>query len=171
MTPTQWYKKPEMIIALSALLTSVITTFVSIYSASIDRAYSRASMWPRLEIVRNFGGNNFSYGVMNNGNGPAIIKYANVTHDKTAIKRWSDIPTMPAHTQSHLSTRILPAQETIFPVRINGEGAKKFERINRKIAISVCYCSIFNECWLTNKNNEPQPIGQCEVNSENNFIQ
>ncbi len=43
-----------MIIAGSALLVSLITAFVSIYSAFIDRAYARASVWPRLEIFRSY---------------------------------------------------------------------------------------------------------------------
>ncbi len=39
-----WYKIPEMIVALSALLISIVMTIVAIYSAHIDRSYARASM-------------------------------------------------------------------------------------------------------------------------------
>ncbi len=34
------FKNPEMIIAVSALIVSLITAFASIYSAFIDRAYA-----------------------------------------------------------------------------------------------------------------------------------
>ncbi|WP_445768576.1 hypothetical protein [Rheinheimera sp.] len=54
MTTRYNLRNPEMIIAGSALLVSLITAFVSIYSAFIDRAYARASVWPRLEIFRSY---------------------------------------------------------------------------------------------------------------------
>ncbi|MGS0534870.1 hypothetical protein [Pseudoalteromonas sp. SaAl2] len=32
----------------------------------------------------------FSYGLMNSGTGPAIIKYAKVTYNNEPVKKWSD---------------------------------------------------------------------------------
>ena len=79
MDSIKWYKSPEMIVALSALIIGLVTAFTSIYSAYVDREYARASVWPRLEIFRSFNGNSsFSYGVSNNGTGPALIKYAKI---------------------------------------------------------------------------------------------
>lgn len=171
MTSRAWYKKPEMIVALSALLISVITTIVSIYSATIDRAYARASMWPRIELFRSFGGNNFNYGIVNNGNGPAIIKYALVSHDEKNIRRWTDIPNMPEHTQSHMGTRILPPQQTITPTRTTGKAAKVFEEIDKKVKITICYCSIYDECWLTDRENNPLIVERCEIDDKKAFLQ
>ncbi len=70
------FKNPEMIIAVSALIVSLITAFASIYSAFIDRAYARSSVWPRLEIHRSYSDkdSSFSYMVNNKGTGPAVIK-------------------------------------------------------------------------------------------------
>ena len=48
MTNLPWYKNPEMIVALSALIIGLVTAFTSIYSAYVDREYARASVWPRL---------------------------------------------------------------------------------------------------------------------------
>ena len=88
MTKIAWYKKPEMIVALSALLISVVTTIIGLYSTMIDRSYARASVWPRVEIYRSHSLEKgyFSYGVMNNGTGPAIIKYAKVTTKINQLK-------------------------------------------------------------------------------------
>ena len=86
MTTRYSFKNPEMIIAASALIVSLITAFVSIYSAFIDRAYARSSVWPRIELARGHNTkSSFRYIVSNNGTGPALIQYARVTYDGEAI--------------------------------------------------------------------------------------
>ena len=52
MVKEKWYKNPEMIIALTALFIGLLTAFISIYSAYTDRAYAKASVWPKIEIFR-----------------------------------------------------------------------------------------------------------------------
>lgn len=168
---SKWYKQPEMIVALSALLISLVTAIVGIYSAYIDRSYARASVWPRLEIFRSFGGESFEYGVSNSGNGPALIKYAEVTYKSKPIKYWRDIPKIPNFTQSHLSTRILSPQNDIKPLVYTGKQAKEMLAIDQFVKINICYCSIYDECWLTSRTNEPQPIESCEVEPERAFRQ
>ena len=113
MLAVKWYKKPEMIVAFSALLISLITAVVSVYSAYVDRSYARASVWPRLELHRSFGESHFNYGVTNSGNGPALIKYAVVTYQSKPIKEWRDIPDFPVVSQSHISSRILSPQAQV----------------------------------------------------------
>jgi hypothetical protein len=76
MVKEKWYKNPEMIIALTALFIGLLTAFISIYSAYTDRAYAKASVWPKIEISRSHNVDSFSYGVANKGTGPALIKYA-----------------------------------------------------------------------------------------------
>jgi len=171
MNNNKWYKKPEMIVAFSALLISVVTAIVGIYSAYIDRSYARASVWPRLEIFRSFGGEKFEYGVTNSGNGPALIKYAVVQYKSNAIKYWGDIPSLPNFTQSHLSTRILSPQNSIKPIVYRGEKSKVFLKADEFIDIELCYCSIYEECWLTNRVNEPKLVNSCLVDESKAFLQ
>ena len=171
MEEASWYKKPEMIVALSALLISVVTTMVGVYSAHIDRAYARASVWPRLEIFRSYGNESFSYGVSNNGTGPAIIKYAAVTYQSKPIKSWYDIPKIPHFTQSHIGNRILSAENTIQPLVYNGTENKHFLTIDKDIKISLCYCSIYDQCWLTDRENNPLPVDECTIDQKLRFQQ
>ncbi|MFY8326594.1 hypothetical protein [Pseudoalteromonas sp. ZZD1] len=57
----------------------------------IARSYARASVWPRVELYRSFSmkseQESFSYGLMNNGTGPAIIKDAKVTYNNEPVKK------------------------------------------------------------------------------------
>jgi len=167
----KWYKKPEMVVAFSALLISIITAVVSVYSAYIDRAYARASVWPRLELAKSFGSKNFELLITNSGTGPALIKYAKIEYDGKTIKKWLDIPNIPNFTQSTINTRILSSQNTIKPIVYSGERKSDFLNIDKSLAITLCYCSIYNECWVTNKNNNPQEAESCDIREEDKFLE
>jgi hypothetical protein len=171
MNNTKWHKNPEMIVALSALLIGLVTAFTSIYSAFIDREYARASVWPRLEIYRSFSGDAFSYGVSNNGTGPALIKYATIRNELKPIKRWGDINVFKNIRQSHIGNRTLPAQQSITPLSYKGEGIKSLLEADKQVSIELCYCSIYQECWVIDRGNRPQPVSQCDVKNSEQFLQ
>ena len=172
MDSIKWYKSPEMIVALSALLIGLVTAFTSIYSAYVDREYARASVWPRLEIFRSFNGNSsFSYGVTNNGTGPALIKYAKVQDGSKYIKTWKEIEAFQNIRQSHISNRTLSPQNSITPVLYKGENAKALVKADALIGIELCYCSIYEECWVIDRNNRPTTVEACTVDTKDMFLQ
>jgi len=171
MNNNKWYKKPEMIVAFSALFISLVTTVVGIYSAYIDRTYARASVWPTLEIFINYDDEMFNYQVVNNGNGPALIKYSVVQYKSKPIKYWKDIPKFSEIVQSHLSTRILSSQTSVYPLSYKGEAPEAFLKANEFIKIELCYCSIYDECWLVDKANSPKAVDSCLVDQATAFLQ
>jgi hypothetical protein len=171
MKSNKWYTNPEMIVALSALLIGIVTAFTSVYSAYVDREYARASVWPRLEIFRSYSLNSFSYGVRNSGTGPAIIKYAKVYDGSKYMKKWIDSEPFKNISQSHLSNRTLSPQKTITPVSYSGKGAQKLAEADKLISIELCYCSIYDECWLIDRDNRPMSVKACFVEEEQKFLQ
>lgn len=178
MTTRYSFRNPEMIIAVSALIVSLITAFVSIYSAFIDRAYARSSVWPRIELARGHDTKSkFRYIVSNNGTGPALIQYARVTYDGEAIPTWQTLFTKyglanEGMTQSHIGTTVLPAQKQINPVEINNAAFfSKHYAHDDLIGIELCYCSIYEECWLVDRENQPQPVEQCRIDDSQRFLQ
>lgn len=171
MDNNKWYKNPEMIVALSALLIGLVTAFTSIYSAYVDREYARASVWPRLEIFRSFSKDSFGYGVSNNGTGPALIKYAKVKDDSKYIKKWIEIEAFQNIRQSHLSNRTLSPQSNITPVSYKGENAKDLVKADDLISIELCYCSIYKECWVIDRENRPKSVKACIADTKQTFLQ
>lgn len=165
------YKSPELIIALSALLISVVTACTSLYSAYIDRAYSRASVWPRLELFRSYSSNSFNYGVSNSGTGPALIKYAKVKYGSEYMSTWNEIGIFSNITQSHIHNRTLSAQQDIVPLMYKGDNISELLEADKLISIELCYCSIYEECWVVDRNSFPSPVDICEVNEEQSFNQ
>jgi hypothetical protein len=171
MNKNNWYNKPEMIVAFSALLISVITAVIGVYSAYIDRAYARASVWPRIEIFRSYGQNNFEYGVVNKGTGPALIKYAKIQLKSKVIQEWREIPGLSNFTQSHIGNTIIPSLAIVTPISItNADVSKVLDNLS-SVKIEVCYCSIYDECWVTDKGNQPKPIEICSIDDEHKFLQ
>lgn len=171
MENSKWYKNPEMIVAFSALILGLVTAFTSIYSAYVDREYARASVWPRLEIFRSASGNSFSYGVNNSGTGPALIKYARVQYDSTFVKTWNEIDVFKNIRQSHFSNRTLPPQKDITPVSYKGADAQSLIEADKLISIELCYCSIYEECWMINRDNRPIEVEACVIKKEQSFLQ
>lgn len=180
MTTSYSFKNPEMIIASSALLVSLITAFVSIYSAFIDRAYARASVWPRLEIYRSYndGDKNpyFLYAVTNKGTGPAVIKFARLSSNEQTITKWADYLTLRTgrtvpHGQSHLGSLVLTAGEKLTPMHVADAEAAKVLVEKDTLQIELCYCSIYDECWLVDRANDPTPIAECAVDDRQRFLQ
>jgi hypothetical protein len=172
MDGIKWYKNPEMIVALSALLIGLVTAFTSIYSAYVDREYARASVWPRLEIFRSFSRNSsFSYSVSNNGTGPALIKYAKIKSGSRYIKTWKDIEAFQNIRQSHISNRTLSPQKSITPVLYKGEDTTSLLKADDLISIELCYCSIYNECWIIDRENRPRATEVCMADETQMFLQ
>lgn len=171
MLAVKWYKKPEMIVAFSALLISLITAGVSVYSAYVDRSYARASVWPRLELGRSFGDEHFSYYVTNSGNGPALIQYAIVTYQSKPIKEWRDIPALPRAAQSHISSRILSPQAIVNPLSYQGSDVEKLLSMDEFIEVELCYCSLYEECWIMTREIASTQVNSCMVDPSMAFTQ
>ncbi|WP_237524055.1 hypothetical protein [Shewanella sp. KX20019] len=86
-----------------------------------------------------------------------------MTYQSKPIQTWDDIPAIPTFTQSHIGSRILPAEDVIQPLAYRGKQSKKFLAIDNDVRISLCYCSIYDQCWLTDREKDPLPIDECEI--------
>ena len=115
----------------------------------------------------------FKYGVANNGTGPALIKMVKVKQGDKYLKRWSEIKQFSGinATQSHISHRTLAAQDSITPIQYKGKEVKKLLSIDNSISIEICYCSIYEECWLIDRESIPEPIASCVIDKKEAFLQ
>lgn len=167
----------ELLVGSSAVLVSVVAVVVGVYSAWIDRSFMRAATWPYVEVYRSYTGETMSYGVGNQGLGPAKIGYVVLEHEGRRYSTWREwleaeysLPKK-GYVQSHISTRVLtPEQQmTIFTTPDADVGLAI--RQNDVVNIEICYCSVFDECWLTDRENKPESIAACEVPLDTPFKQ
>lgn len=177
----KWFLKPEMIVGLSALIVSLVAVLVAVYSAYIDRAYARASVWPRLSIARSDFDTNgkriYEYQIINAGTGPAVNKHAYVTIGNKYYRSWAELfrdndVEQQNGIQSFMSTRVLPANQSFSAYKTdNVEFIEAWRSIDTDIKIEICYCSVYDECWSVNRENKPVEVAECVVDPEKAFKQ
>jgi len=168
-----------MIVAFSAVMISFVALGVGIYEAHLERSFHSASVWPRVEVFRSYNSKRFSYVVINSGIGPAIVKSAKVSLNDRYFSNWKEAVTAttqasPAEVfvgNSHISNRVISPDKELDILTISDKALAKLLAQSDNLAIELCYCSVFDECWVTDRNNKPRPIGNCAVEETQMFQQ
>ena len=52
-----------------------------------------------------------------------------------------------------------------------GDNAKALVKADALIGIELCYCSIYEECWVIDRNNRPTALESCTVDINEMFLQ
>lgn len=160
-----------MLVGISALVVSFVAVVVSLYSASIDRDYARASVWPQLMVARSYapqvGKSQLDYLVINNGTGPAIVKYVQVGYDDTYYPTWralfdsmglDDV----GFVQSQISRMVIPADKQITVLSFtNPKTIEQLSGFDNGLDFTLCYCSIYEECWQVNRQAKQRSVDAC----------
>lgn len=185
---------PQTLVALAALLLSFCGLFTAVYEASLIRRAQRASVWPHLELSASINPRQVKLWAQNVGVGPARTHSVALTHRGRRLTDWGDLldaveifdRTGLTFYQSRLGGRVLPAdseRELIFHVsteaaaeeapsaRTDALGEAIFDG---SIDLEACYCSVFDECWVSTLQDivrrtgpeatvrEPQRVDDCE---------
>jgi len=161
ISKTKFFRDPQNIIAigitvisLCALMVSLIQTSLLNEERELLREYSRASVWPNLEITlgkshdKNDGSiNQFGISITNSGVGPAIITDVKVSCNDSIAKNWwhlFEIMEVPDSIEKYISNkgfngRVIKIGETLETL---------FERMQeKKFSIEIYYESIYGEKW------------------------
>jgi hypothetical protein len=151
-----WYREPETFIALTALVVSVSAVAVGIYEAALQRRHDRAEVWPHLELSTFTTPNGASLSVENTGIGPALIKSVVVTVDGKRAHNWTDVlTTLLGHapatgvSNSTIAESALRPGDKVMMVGVpNVNMPPSFWSAVRRVGITVCYSSVFEEHWI-----------------------
>ena len=84
---------------------------------------------------------------------------------------WKDFEPFKNIRQSHISNRTLSPQKSIAPVSYTGKDAPKLAEADNLISIELCYCSIYDECWLIDRDNRPLSVEACFIEEKQRFLQ
>ncbi len=171
LSKPKFYRDPQNIIAvgvtvisLCALLVSVIQTRVLQEEQELMREYSRASVWPHIDISsqkshnKNDGSiNQLAFILSNSGVGPAIITDVKVSYNDTIAKNWwdlFDIMEIPDSIETGISNsrfnnRVIKIGETVKILNLdyNLPLANAFFERGKGLSIEIYYESIYGEKW------------------------
>ena len=173
--------RTNTVLAVSAILLSAISAGGVIWQVKVAADQRAATVWPYIQVfpARNSSPPFFAIQMVNVGVGPALIRYFAVRVDDRPVRSWREFL---AAVSVEDAVRRAPFDEgvvtgagwvmapqvplnaftTVAPDAVNALPPQAWSRIQ----VSYCYCSIFNDCWLSDwqaatRGADPQPIGSC----------
>jgi hypothetical protein len=162
MSESRGLRRAEIGSAIAIAL-SVLAVVVSFSQARIAERQAHASVWPYVSIGYSmYDGSDapgFTLTVDNDGLGPAIIDSVVVSVDGVARRSWADViaalgmPDSMPHTTSSINGRVLPPnlnrETTVQAIHLPVvDDARKVAAQKQRIKIEICYCSVYDECWI-----------------------
>lgn len=188
-TGHQWV---DLIVAFSAIAISVISLFIAVDNGRTERKLVAASSWPFL--VFDHENNGLVAGsrvavlkIGNGGVGPARIQSAVVRFNgRIARSRWELLSlccgaTWPTDTESEIRSGlisenpivgVLPAKDSVsfLALRERPGNASVWNAFSAMggLAFEVCYCSVLDDCWLTDlkSTTTPTPVRACPARKD-----
>jgi hypothetical protein len=174
-----------------ASFVGLLALAVSGYTAYLQGKQVRAQVWPRVELGR-YGGKGF--GVSNTGIGPARVRAVRVTVDGRPVKVWAEVMRTIGYDgrylQSQISGRVLSPGKEMMVVEVpkGDPAAQKLvdelgdalwsDHAPHKLGFLLCYCSVFDECWLAGTGNlggvrvdDDEEISRCPIAASDKFLQ
>jgi hypothetical protein len=158
----------------SAIFVGVCALAVSLYTANLQKTQTRAQVYPHVSLGMNLEESKFAYLVANDGVGPAIVKQMRVTVDGSPLRTWKEVfeKAAPALFQDggvrqNVSTlEVLRPSGEIQMVAMEGLSSEQTAYLIPNLGrmeLSLCYCSVLNECWtvVSQDKQGPTPVSSC----------
>lgn len=175
-------------LSLFALATSAYQARLMRDQTQLMQVQSRASVWPSLAIgendVHSSTEDSFTWRVDNNGVGPAKIESVTVSLDGKPYRDWQSVaavlaPDQPFHaSQSSINGLVMPPglnrETTVEMVKLSDPVlARAFHNAQSRFKIEICYCSVYDDCWIANINDRGKtpPVDRCETTGTTQFEQ
>ena len=180
--------------SVTALAFSFLALTVGAYQARLMNAQtqlmqsqSRASVWPYLSIGYSINDQGekrgYTWEISNDGVGPARIQSVVMSVDNKSARNWGDVfhalfGNDPVDaTYSQIFGRVLAPNTnrdtTIEAVHLtNLAQAKIFYAEQNRLQMEICYCSVYNECWVARRQDpQVEPVDHCTTLDKVQFEQ
>lgn len=167
----RWF---DVVASVCAMVVSVASLYLAIHHGHVMQQMAEANArmvtatsWPSISYSTSNAdesgqGSRLRFSLTNKGIGPARIEGMEVSYDGKPVKSLHDLLKTccsnggAAHLAWRLSTAngeiLRPGEEKdflhIFKTANEAEWARLSE-LPGKVSVKVCYCSVFDECWVT----------------------
>ncbi len=162
-------------IALAAAVTALAALGLSIYEGS-RREYHGLELKPKAVTSYSSSKRGSGFSFANFGAGPALVRWTTVMVDGKVMPTWAEMIKAIGFEGNDEYTFNIPrygwqpgSEEEIFWVK-PGVLDTILRRENARVDIETCFCSVFEECWTTSRQEpEPKPVSSCYPRP-NNFL-
>jgi hypothetical protein len=182
-TGTRWL---DITLAIAATIVSLVSLWLGLHSAHAMEKLVAANSYPYLEQMQNMSSDNpfpdrtrdrIEYMFQNNGVGPARIDWVMMTFKGKPVANLSDLLAACCNGKQSdakglnrrggmAHTLLRPgATLSMFGWDEPASANPVFAALHRQmgdIAITSCYCSVFDECYIRRPTSgKPEPVQQC----------
>lgn len=174
----------DLILALTAVFISGVSLTVAIEHGRIERQLVQANSWPFLQIEGNYSTRSATQiTLVDAGIGPAkleslavLYKGAPVDDLFVLLERCCDLPKPPAERHAVLPDGLSindAVGEVLRPGQVrsvmsipgspdNHALSERFLAASTDITYRACYCSVFDQCWMSNLSGlHPRSVAAC----------
>jgi hypothetical protein len=154
----KWISLSSVVIALAAL-------GLAIFEGRSNQSHRELSVRPSVTIFFNWDENDAGWYITNKGLGPAVVKSfkgvadgMEVQHPLQVAKKY-DLKDVKYWTSPTPGTWYKAGErDPILTFARNTETAEKLiSGLREEIEFKLCYCSIYDECWLFTKDTYSEP--------------
>jgi len=169
------------ILSASASLVAIAALATALYQAKVARDQAKAAVWPYL-LVGNAGDEGYSRIAQNVGLGPAIIGAFEVQVNGHPVRTWreaADSMHIRLTGRSYASTTfragvVVPIGGRMDLVNLRDSADIRAFRAGlnaNRLVTSVCYCSLYDDCWETEGMGRPRPVKACREDAKRAFVE
>ena len=179
-----------LITAVAAVVITLEQTKVMREEAELERKNARISVLPSVWLSTYIGDiegeSYYKVALTNKGLGPAVIERFDVTYQGHPVYNWDELARkVAAHVGSEKSfegdvlrsTRspvspglMLEAGGMAYPLQVDDgtdpDGIRLLMRGSVDMQISLCYCSLYGDCFRTELFKRPQEVESCEASDK-----
>ncbi len=183
----------ELVIALTALVTSVSSIVIAMHHGEVMEKLVQANSLPFMQggfsDATEQGEEILSLDLFNRGVGPAYQQSLRLSVDGKTVKSVRDLvaaaigPELTAEAarkldslQNRVPKRYIPAgqQQFVFRIRKTPENAVYWDHLQGTQTswnVEFCYCSVFDECWrVPGKWEQPVKAAACPRDEATEFV-
>ena len=178
----------DAIVSIAAIFISAVSLYTAIQNGKTERQLVAADVWPFPRAILSGGWdskNSIVVGVANAGVGPAKIRSFEMFYRGQPVNSGLDLlrkccrlgpgpdaanAQIPGgHYYSIIDESVLRAGEDDAVLRVTPSPSapavtdrlKNYSVLNQ-ITFRVCYCSVLDQCWISNlRNTHTQAVGEC----------
>lgn len=177
------HSRLDLMLAIAALLMSGVSLYIAMHHGHTMEKLVTAATWPHVQLNTSNadaagGSSRVLLSAVNGGVGPARVQKAvmhfdgqPVTSAKALLKACCgpDAASPNAVVTTTINHLIIASQQQVDYLRVlrtSSDDAlySRFDLAREKIDTALCYCSVFDECWIAQSSQpEPRAVKSCEA--------
>lgn len=155
----------QTLLSLAGVFTGVVALYAALSESQAVREQTAASVWPYVQIIINDTDDGstarFALSLVNVGVGPALVGGVEMRIGGKPVRSWDEVAggllDKPVRVgvdygRNTVNRRVIGSGEEVVAFQTNDREfslAMQDAVYSEDASLSICYCSIFDQCWVS----------------------